>query len=403
MSKQTLYKLFYKDEDEYLREYDARFNNEDTIHLDIEINNYPAFICPTSEMYKRIISIERTDKKVNSLCEKLPGIAIEQFTERCLIDEIVLTNNIEGVYSTRQEIGLILRELSNNNKRERFTGLVLKYQLLMSREEIPIKLCRDIRKIYDDIFYEEIKKSNSANLPDGEIFRKKSVSVFSPTQKEIHHGLMPESRIIAVMEKALCFLNNEDIDLFIRIAAFHYFFGYIHPFYDGNGRTSRFISSYMLSRELNHLIGYRISYTVKENIRQYYEAFKICNHPNNRGDLTPFIEMFLKIIDISMTQLCEALEKRTVELKQYFSGVDNLPSSEHKDMNKLYYILIQAALFSNMGISQKELLRYMDISYNTLRLRMKLIPEKMLIKTTQKRENFYMLDLNEANHYLNMV
>ncbi|WP_318259784.1 Fic family protein [Ruminococcus sp. YRD2003] len=67
-------------------------------------------------------------------------------------------------------------------------------------------------------------------------------------------GLAPESKIIDTMNKSLDVFNNNDIDIFMRIAVFHYLFGYIHPFYDGNGRTSRFISSYLLSRQLNPLI-----------------------------------------------------------------------------------------------------------------------------------------------------
>ena len=62
-------------------------------------------------------------------------------------------------------------------------------------------------------------------------------------------------------------LNNDDINFLIRIAVFHYAFGYIHPFYDGNGRTSRFISSYLLSQRLEDLVSFRLSYTIKLNIK----------------------------------------------------------------------------------------------------------------------------------------
>ena len=102
------------------------------------------------------------------------------------------------------------------------------------------------------------------------------------------------------MNQSLQFLYDESYEYLIRIAVFHYLFGYIHPFYDGNGRTSRLISSYLLSQRLNNLIGYRISYTIKEHITKYYEAFKVCNHVNNRGDLTPFEKMFFDFVDISL-------------------------------------------------------------------------------------------------------
>lgn len=101
-NKQSLYKLFHYDIESYKKEYERRFNDENTIHLDISVGGHPTFVCQTVDMYKTLLSIEKTDKKVNLLCSNLPKIALEQFAQRCLIDEIVLTNNIEGIHSTRK-------------------------------------------------------------------------------------------------------------------------------------------------------------------------------------------------------------------------------------------------------------------------------------------------------------
>lgn len=400
MGKKTLYKLFYADSSAFNAEYDKRFNDENTIHLDIKIGEYSAFVCESAEIFKLIISIERTNNSINRICSNLPGIALSQFQQRCLIDEIVLTNNIEGVHSTRKEISEILQDLSKNNKRGRFVGLVKKYVLLMKNDSLSLQIPKDIRKIYDDIFYEEIKATDPDDLPDGQIFRKSDVGVYSPTGKKIHDGLFPESKIISVMKKSLDFLNNSNYDFLLRIAVFHYLFGYIHPFYDGNGRTSRFISSYLLSQGLNKLIGYRISFTIKENINKYYEAFKICNHYNNRGDLTPFAEMFLKIVDISMQQLYQALSERSEKLMHYVNLITQLPNADDESMCRIYDYLIQAALFSNIGISQKELEYEMGLSYNTVRSRLKRIPEELLITNKQGNRSFYLLHLKTVDELL---
>lgn len=400
VGKKTLYKLFYADSSAFNAEYDKRFNDENTIHLDIKIGEHSAFVCESAEIFKLIISIERTNNLINRICSNLPGIALSQFQQRCLIDEIVLTNNIEGVHSTRKEISEILQDLSKNNKRERFVGLVKKYVLLMKNETLSLQIPKDIRKIYDDIFYEEIKATDPDDLPDGQIFRKSDVGVYSPTGKKIHDGLFPESKIISVMKKSLDFLNNSNYDFLLRIAVFHYLFGYIHPFYDGNGRTSRFISSYLLSQGLNKLIGYRISFTIKENINKYYEAFKICNHYNNRGDLTPFAEMFLKIVDISMQQLYQALSERSEKLMHYVNLITQLPNADDESMCRIYDYLIQAALFSNIGISQKELEYEMGLSYNTVRSRLKRIPEELLITNKQGNRSFYLLHLKTVDELL---
>ncbi|MBQ3161834.1 MAG: Fic family protein [Oscillospiraceae bacterium] len=399
MSKQSLYKLFYADNNEHKKEYERRSTSDDTIKFNINIGEYQAFFCQTVYIYKLMVSIERTDKEICYLYGLLPPKAIRQFENRCLIDEIVLTNNIEGVHSTRKEIDAILNDLSQHNEKQRFWGLVKKYLLLINGEHIPMNTCQDIRNIYNDIFLDEIKTSNPENIPDGKIFRKSSVSVYSATQKEIHKGLYPESKIIEIMEKSLDILNNDSIDTLIRTAIFHYLFGFIHPFYDGNGRTSRFISSYMLSHELNHLIGYRISYTIKENINKYYEAFKVCNHPNNRGDLTPFVEMFLEIVDMSEKQLSLALRKRVDALEYYENALSEMFTND-KVIFELYYVLVQATLFSNWGISFKELEEHLKVSYNTINKYMKNIPQNILIKQKQNRLMYCSFDLTELDKYI---
>ena len=276
-------------------------------------------------------------------------------------------------------------------------GLVNKYALIISGRTIPFNSCCDIRKVYDDIFYEEIKAVEPDDLPDGEVFRKSEVSVYSASQKIIHKGLYPESRIIEVFEQSLALLNDDKIDIFIRIALFHYLFGYIHPFYDGNGRTSRFISSYLLSKQLSPLIGFRLSYTIKENISKYYKAFEVCNDPRNMGELMPFAEMFLSIIEMSMRQLMETLTEKKQRWEYYRQRIKDLPNAEKPDVYKLYDLLIQAALFSNIGISRDELMKQLELSENTLRKRLELVPEKMILENRQKNRKYYLLDLDEVD------
>lgn len=382
---------------EYKTEYESRYNAEDTIHLSVNIGENAAFICQTPEIYKQVISIERLDKAVDAVTNTLPQLAISQFASKCLIDEILLTNNIEGVHSTRKEIGEILQDLSTHDRRNRFVGLVAKYAALENDNTMSFKTCQDIRKVYDDIFYEEIKATDSENLPDGELFRRSGVEVQSATQKVIHKGLSPESKIIDTMNQSLDVLNDDSIDIFIRIAVFHYLFGYIHPFYDGNGRTSRFISSYLLSRQLNPLIGFRLSYTVKENISKYYKAFDVCNDPHNKAELTPFVEMFLNIVEISLQQLLETLEEKKYKWEYYRQRINSLPNAKKTDIAFLYELLIQAALFSNIGISREDVLNELKLSENTVRSRLRLIPDTLLIENRQKGRKYYLLDLDAAD------
>lgn len=402
MSYTPLLNLFYSDTQKYKTEYNERFNSEYTTKLNFDINGHQAFFKLVPELLDKIINIYKTDKLVQDLCYNLPDKAIEHFAIRCLIDEIILTNNIEGVYSTRKEINSILTTLNNNKQKKRFNGLVQKYKMLISKENIPLNCCEDIRSIYNDLVYSEIAEDDPDNLPDGALFRKDSASVFSPTQKEIHRGVNPEKEIINSMNKALNILYDNSIPLLFRISIFHYLFGYIHPFYDGNGRTSRFISSYLLSKEFEPIIGYRLAYSIRENSRGYYEKFKICNNPHNLGDLTPFILMFIDIIDISMKELLHAMEKRYKNLKRYISIIPLLPFGSSKKFNDLYSLLIQASLFAEYGISTLDLMEMLEVSRCTITDRLRELDKyNLIIKIKEGNTNYYKLNLDKVDEIAN--
>ena len=91
-------------------------------------------------------------QELNKLTSEISGIALQQYIKKCLIDEIVLTNEIEGVVSTRKDINEILENVEDKNNR--LTGLVNKYLKLCSEENIDIITCNDVRNIYNDLLWE---------------------------------------------------------------------------------------------------------------------------------------------------------------------------------------------------------------------------------------------------------
>lgn len=397
---ESLLKLFYKDKELYEQEFNSRINSTTAVFIDFYVNNNQAFFIEDSELLKKVINIEKIDKSIHNLVQLLPKLSTNQFKKRCLIDEIVLSNKIEGVHSTRREIDNVLNDIDSNSSK-RFKGLVNKYVLLYNTENIEINTPKDIREIYNELALPEIIEDAPNNAPDGKMFRAESVSVMSPTGKSIHTGLYPEKAIIEAMQKAISLLDKDEIlDLF-KIAIFHYLFGYIHPFYDGNGRTSRFISSYLLSKCLEPIISFRISYTIQENIKQYYEAFKICNDPRNKGDLTPFLFMFIEIIEQSMQQLHEALSIRAKYFEHYSDAIELLPNSDNKKYCRIYYLLVQASLFSENGITIKELIENTDESRSTVLNRLKEISKHdLLVEKKPTKEKHFSLDLNKVDNII---
>lgn len=396
MEYELLSKIFYKKPTEYESIYDARFNSEASIKLPIKIHENVGFIFNTNEITKLLVKIYKTINEINLLRTHLPNIAINSYIIKSLKDEIALTNEIEGVRSTRKEIEDAIDSIKND-KSARFKGLVDKYFKLISNEIIPLNNCEDIRTIYDALVLPEIEKEN---LPDGILFRKEPVQVVSATQKEKHRGIMPESKIIESLDLCLDFLKNDDIDSLIKISAFHYLFGYIHPFYDGNGRTSRFISSYLIKNELDVLLALKLSYTVKNNINKYYKAFDVCNDRKNKGDITFFVVTFLELLSQASDDLYTKIADLNDQLNYYNNIINTLVNDKvlNDKQAKCIFILCQNRLFDDTYMNMNTLTELLEKSDTTTRKILKSLESKnLLVKSRNKNQYLYSANLDSLS------
>ena len=365
MKTENLRTLFHKDEKLAEETYLARFNSPYSRHINIKLNGGEAFYILTDEINNKLIEIRKQDKLCFSLSNKLPDIALKQFIKQCLIDEITSTNDIEGIYSSRQDINNVLENLEKQKSNSKFLGLVKSYHYLS--KDIKISSSKDVREIYNSLLLDDI----AGDKPDGKIFRKGSVSV-TEKGKEIHTGILPEEKIIEYMDRSLKYLNKRDEDIVVRAAVFHYLLGYIHPFYDGNGRLNRFITSSLLISELEPLLAYSLSLAIKNKLDRYYKVFKTCNHILNKGDITPFIEYFVSLIADTYITINKSLKEKYAIYKSYKELIEDNSHSE------LHDLLLQATLFSEAGISTSDLLEIVGVSRATLRKRLNGINQDML-------------------------
>ena len=170
------------------------------------------------------------------------------------------------------------------------------YLRLMDRKQSFPRSAEEIRKIYDELTEGEI---DLGNPPDGKIFRKERSFVqnrHSPGGDTIHTGLHPEEEVILAIEKMLLFLSNSELNLLARVAIAHYYFGYIHPFYDGNGRAGRYLSSLLLSGNYHPLTAMSLARGCLLNRQAYLKAFRITNASESAGEMNYFVDAFLEIL-----------------------------------------------------------------------------------------------------------
>lgn len=393
----SLTKYFYQHtQEDYEKEYGRRFEAPFTVHFPIPIHQYnrksayPAFLCYTGDILRLVEKFYKTYEQFLYTVNTVPEVVLYQFTRLSIVEEVKSTNDIEGVRSTRKEIRDIIEK--RGHQYHRLQNVVYQYMELLGEEEIKFDTCQDIRNFYDEFTHQEISKENPQNKLDGSIFRKEPVQIEAATGKTIHQGLYPESRIIETMDEALHILHSDEYPLLIRLALFHYFFVYIHPFYDGNGRTARFITSYFLSREFHRLLAVRLSIYIKRNRSRYYHILEEADSEKNRGDMTPFVMGFLEILIGSTEDTIGVLSRKNEQLHRYESRIDGL-NLQDKLLKEIYITLLQAALFYGEGISMADLMKETGRNRGTVQKRIDMIPINHLTVTKLGKTNYYKLNL----------
>lgn len=373
MQYQMLSKVYYQNRNKYEEEVRLRKTSDASVDLAFQVHGDDAFYMVVPELLKQQGKIYKEYLEFINVFRQLPAVAQKCYCRKCLIDEIVLTNDLEGVHSSRRDVLDVLQTESKQKTDSRFEGLVRKYCLLIEEApdaEISLDNLQDIRNLYDEIVRPEIKP---ANHPDGLYFRTGPVSVCTITDKVKHQGVSGEENINEHMRRMLAILKEDQHADISKIAIAHYMFGYIHPFYDGNGRLSRFISSYLLAKTFDPIVAYRLSYTIKQNKSLYYDAFDYVNDRHSGGDVTPFILVFSELVCKSIESLTERVTSGSEQLAYYRDLIEDL---RNKDLQKLLYYFIQNALFSPDPFTIRELVQISDKSDPTVRKNINILKEQ---------------------------
>lgn len=393
-----LYKIFHQlDHDGYKKAYEKRMLMDTVIRLDLAIKPmnqsevYELYYIPTNRMIRIVGEIYRVSADLNFIFKDLPSVAQDQFIIDCIVEELFHTNELEGVKSTREEIAESVKHVKlNKQEKRRFNSMIKSYLNLVYGElMIPIHP-RDIRKIYDEITKGEL---NEGDFPDGEIFRKGIVQVLkkSGSGKVIHRGILPEEKVISEIARLLRFMNEEDeIPPIIKVAIGHYYFGYIHPFYDGNGRTSRFISSVYLAQALGEIPALSLSRGCNNMKSKYLETFEITNSLLNKGEMNHFIDTFLEIILKTLIDMKNKLKEKAEFIRLAREKIMNDEKIIEKNQLDFMFILAQNHFFeNNAGLTVKELAQAMNLSEVTVRKVAKALLEQSLIEQIGIRPAYF--------------
>ena len=295
--------------------------------------------------------IMENSKKIISLSNlnKFPQIAIKEIINKILSNELYKTNKIEGIESSKSQIYSSLKENGKLNKKEnKLDGIIKKYKDIMENnfeDTEHIDSLSSFRKIYDEMF-EDFEKSGNYKL-DGKYFRKDTVKVINGLGKTIHIGINGEETIEKNMENLIQFMNRKDIPFLVKASISHFFFEYIHPFYDGNGRFGRYLLSLYLARKLDILTAFSVSYSISRNLDDYYKSFVEVEDVTNYGEITFFVENILKTIKNGQEMIIELLNDSVMRFKHSTEILDELTKDLSEKENIILQIYLQNYLFND--------------------------------------------------------
>lgn len=243
----------------------------------------------TEETIQNINQIEELAKKAN-IEDIIPDDIKSSSLVETLIDEAFSSSVIEGAHSTRKRaMEMILNQEAPVNKSEKMilnNYTTLKYTMDNIDRDIDHDYIIDIWKMLTINTLD--KEDITTGYRDRDVFVKSSESI-------IYQGPEPKD-VIPMMDSLTNYINSiEDINPIIKSCIIHYYFVYVHPFIDGNGRTARALMNlYLIKYEMDFFKYFSISKILTEKRSAYYKAIK-CSEDFG-SDLTYFIDFYSKLL-----------------------------------------------------------------------------------------------------------
>ncbi len=221
-------------------------------------------------------------------------------TDVSIDEESFHSCRIEGSEMTQQELFEIFRAKRTGTKGEKMiqnTYRAVKY-LNVSRKRDWETLDNLWKILTDGVSDEQVSPEERLRTEDEPVWSHKA----------------PEAELLDYCRKQFMdFYHGDNIQSpYIKMAILHFYFVYMHPFRDGNGRIARLISTDFLIRSgLENFSAITLSKTVNETAEAYYKALE--QSENEFHDVTPFIQYMLKSVFDNFYEVLEEQQKYVVE------------------------------------------------------------------------------------------
>lgn len=245
-----------------------------------------------------------------------------KFARSMMISQEIKSNNvIEGIKDDLSIIDKVITQRKENlsqTERQRIINLYHGYQYILTHKTINKDTLKELYQLLSENILEPRDRKRM-----GEYYRTAPVYIIKGSRLDVEPYIgIDENKIDYHMNQLFNFINDQaleetEIDKFIKSQIMHFYFVYIHPYFDVNGRTSRTVAMWYLLNNKNYpyIIFNRAIAFNKKN----YEPNIIKGR--NYGDITLFIKYMLTSVEQELEKeyLIHNIEKNT---KEYLSKCD---------------------------------------------------------------------------------
>lgn len=313
----------------------------------------------TNKIVNDLIKINNVKEIVDLL--ELPIFIEEEIKKETLIKRVHYSTKIEGNNLNLNEVKNII-ENKNKSSHERnalevrnyYNALIYLNEKAENDNTITEELIKEIHNLVSG------KHLNyKCKYRDGQ-----NVVTNSTTGRIVY--MPPEAKDVKILIREMIDKFNseemKDIPLPIKAAIIAYEFVTIHPFWDGNGRTSRLLATYILKSNGYDLKGF---YVMEEfydkNINDYYNSLQMGLHHNFYfgrcdADITEWLEYFMGIMSTTFELVGNKVKEIYKSTKDEINIIDTLDKRERWIVN---YII------TNKKIKAKDIANHFKINVDT--------------------------------------
>jgi Fic family protein len=317
-----------------------------------------------------------------------------------LIEEAITSSQIEGAATSRRRARELLK--SGGKPRTNDEKMILNNYLAMQQikeglmdKPLSIEMIKDIqtRLTIDTSVAEKDVGQFRQDIDENDM-----VGVYDSSDNSILHTPPPAKEIVSRLNGFCAFVNDDSefMHPIIKGILIHFYLAYIHPFYDGNGRTARGLFYWYALKKGYDLFEYiSISEYIKKRLTGYLKAYLYTELDDN--DLTYFIMYNLQTIMLALRDIEKYVRNKLAEhfaLKEKAKNIQGLNvrqldivnhSLKHPDQR----YTIQSHLHSN------------NISWATARRDLLGLSDKRLLEKKLLGKELYFFVPEDLKHILN--